>query len=352
MEISISLYLDKVVKDLEVFRLEKIKAYNRYKKTTLLLIKIVKVLIVLTIPVAIFVPPLWIVFIGLLLLARFLSGRTNPKHTFTDHVKTVVLPELFQTINSTFEYKPYYSDKDNILKSGILKSSYFKGNSKIVGEDYIKGLIADVDIECSELHFYRIEKNWVKFILLFLTSFIVYPILIILSIVMDLELESIGWLKLANEEKLFYRGFLMTADFHKSFQGELILLPKHQKNMVEKLDLNVNINAYKKITLENPKINDIFEIYTKSEQEGFYILSPTMLSAIEELCLSNGDYIPTITFIDGNMNILIPKPHDSFEVDLNTEIKDNSYFTRNINDIMVLPKLIEHFKLEDRLWSK
>lgn len=169
---------------------------------------------------------------------------------------------------------------------------------------------------------------------------------------MDLELESIGWLKLANEEKLFYRGFLMTADFHKSFQGELILLPKDQNKMADKLDLNVNIKAYKKITLENPKINELFEIYTKSEQEGFYILSPTMLNAIEDLCAMNGGYIPTITFLKGNMNILIPKAHDSFEVNIHTEIKDNSYFAKNIKDIMILPELVKHFNLEDRLWSK
>lgn len=171
MEASLKAYLDKVATDSETYRLKKLKAFNRYRKTTLVFIKILKVLSILTIPIAIFVPPLWIVFLVFLFLIRYLNKIPNPEDVFAAHIKEVVLPELFKTINPSFEYKPYYVDKDNILKSGILKASYFKENSQVVGEDYIKGLINDVDIECSELHFYRIEKNWVKFILLFFNFF-------------------------------------------------------------------------------------------------------------------------------------------------------------------------------------
>ncbi len=352
METSLKTYLNKVVVELEELRQQKLSAYKRYKNTTGLLIKIFKVLMIASIPVSIFVPPVWLVCLGFFLLLGLLNKVKNPKSVYEHHFKANVLPKLFKTINPTFEYQPYHTNIDNLKKSGILKSSFLKGNSEFIGEDYVKGQINTVDVECNELHFYRIEKNWFKFILLLLTSVIVYPIIIIFCIVSEMEFEDIGWLSLANEEKMFYRGFLMTADFHKSFKGDLIMLPKHQKQIVDKLNLNFDTNGYKKLTLENPVVNDLFDIYTKSEQEGFYILSPSMLNAIEELCVLNSGQVPVVTFSEGKMNVLIPKTHDSFEIDIYKEITDASFFSKNLKDIAILPKLIAHFKLEDNLWSK
>lgn len=352
MEIRLKEYLNQTVVELENYRKQKLKAYKRYKSTTGLFIKIFKFISIASIPISIFVPPIWLICIGAFVVVGFLGRVNNPKDVYDDHFKSKILPELFKTINPTFEYHPYHTDSESLENSGILKSSFLKGKSKLIGEDYIKGQINNVDIDCSELHFYRIEKNWFKFVVLLLTSFIVYPALIIFCIFSEMEFESIGWLSLANEEKLYYRGFMMTADFHKSFNGDVLMLPKHQKQTVDRLNLNLDTSRYKKIKLENPQINEWFEIYTRSEQEGFYILSPSMLNAIEELCMSNKGKIPSITFAEGKMNVLIPKNHDSFEADIYQTVTESSSFAKNINDIMILPKLIEHFKLEENLWSK
>ena len=213
MNLELQGYLKQVVLDLEAYRKQQLKAYKRYKSTTGVILKVFKVLAIALVPVSIFVPPFWLGVLGLLFFMGILDRVANPKSVFENHFKEKVLPDLFKTINPTFEYHPYHLDKDNLLKSGILKSSFLKGKSKVVGEDYIKGVINDVDIECSEMHFYRIEKNWVKFIFLFLSAFIVYPVLIIFCMFSEMEFESIGWLKLANEEKMFYRGFLNDCRF-------------------------------------------------------------------------------------------------------------------------------------------
>ena len=352
MNTDFQIYLNEQAIALEEFRQKKKKAYNRYKNTIGILIKILKITSILIIPVCIFIPPLWLVFLGELILIGFLSRVPNPKEVYEDHYKKKVLPKIFKKINPTFEYLPYCSNKDNLEKSGILKSSYLKANSKIISEDFIKGKINQTDIECNELHFYRIEKNWVKYIFLFLSAFIVYPLIFIFCIVTGTEIESVGWLSLANEEKLYYRGFLMVSDFHKSLNGELVMIPKSQKQMADRLNLNMDTRYYKKIQLENPVVNDLYDIYTRSEQEGFYILSPSMLQAIEELNIANQNRNPMITFANEKMSIFIPKKHNSFEVNLEEGISGDTHFLKHIKDVMVLPKLVDHFKLEDQLWTK
>jgi len=351
-EAAMQTFLNQKATELEEYRKQKLKAYIRYKNTIGLSIKILKVLMIASLPVCLILPFVIIGTIGLFLVYSYLSSLANPKEDYEFFFKDDILPKLLKKIHPTFEYNSEHINTENLEKSGILKSSFLKEKSKLIGEDHIKGCINKVDVECNEFHFYRIEKNWVKFLFLFITSFIVYPILFIFCIVTENEFGNIGWLKLANKENLYYRGFLMTADFHKSFQGELLLIPKHQNKTVDKLKLNVDINAYKKIELENPHINELYNIYTNSEQEGFYILSPSMLKDIEELCLSNPTMIPMVTFLEGRMNVFIPKKHDSFEINIHTEILNGSFFSSNITDIMVLPRLIEHFNLENRLWSK
>jgi len=352
METGIQTFLEEQAVALEKVRQEKYKAFVRHKNTIGILIKILKVLLVASLVACIIFPFAFIATIVLFLVYSYLSGVSNPKDEYISHFKEEVLPDVFKRVHPSFEYQAYSEKSDNLHKSGLLKSSLLKGKSKIVGEDFITGKIEGVDIECSEYHFYRKEKNWVKFFFLFISAFIVYPFLFIYCIVNEMEFERVGWLSLANRETLFYRGFLMTADFHKTFKGNLIMLPKHHHKTADLLNMNVDTRRYKKIELENPKINELFQVYTTSEQEGFYILSPKMLADIEELCESNKASTPTISFLEGRMHMFIPKTHDSFEVDIHKKIFNASFFSSNINDIMVLPRLVEHFNLEHLLWSK
>jgi len=350
--IDFDAFLNQKAKELEKVRLEKQKAYRKHKNTIGLAQTILKIIGIAIIPIAIFILPLGLVTLGCYILYKVLEDISNPKDEYVDFYKNTTLASIFKQLNPTYEYSPHHLNENNLIESKILKSSLLKNNSKLVGEDYIKGKIEDVDVECNELHFFRIEKNWGKFILMILFAVIAVPVLLIVGLVSGGGMEIAGiWFYIANEEILFFKGLLMTADFHKDFKGEIIMIPKNHKSISDALNLSYDTNLYHKVTLENENINKRYTIYATSEQEAYYILSTSMLQTIEDLS-NNSKNLPLFSFNSGKMNLLIPKNHDSFEFILDEEITGPEKFSASIRDIKVLPTLIKHFKLNEKLWSK
>jgi len=126
------------------------------------------------------------------------------------------------------------------------------------------------------------------------------------------------------------------------------MVPKKLDQFQDKFTDKFFRKKHAQITAENPIINDRYKIFSSNEQIGYYVLPPSILGAISEI-IEQEKASPVISFINGKMFMTIPWEKDYFSVNINTPVKDVTYFTKYINEINSFKQIIGHFRLNERI---
>ncbi len=290
-----------------------------------------------------------------------LKSINKPHILYVNHVKNKILPDIFKKINPNFKYDPYGFDIDVLKMSGIFTKSFFNNHTYIEGEDLVSGTIDGVKILFNEIKFYRKQVNYWKTFWSFVLTIVLIPIYIISSIINSFQGDDgnrddfsnsesgsgIPFFDVIREEKNFYKGLFMYADFHKNFSGQVFMFPRKMDSMSDKLQ-GTN---FKEIKIENIELDKVYKIYCTNEQMGYYVLSPTIIEAIQDI-INIEKVFPVITFISGKMFMTIPWDKDYFSVNLNDKVISGKYFMKYINEINSFHKIIKHFSLDQRIWTK
>ena len=334
---------------LEKERLKAVKLNYLYKiakplrnllKVVLIILMVINLIIPIVLPVTIAVV---IIFILLFLF-------NDPKEVFAAKLKDDILPEIFKSINKTLTYNPYGYNHQTLIDSEILSKGFFSGTTEIIGEDYVKGQIDNIDVEFFEIRFFEKVTNYTKTAGGCLLSLILIPVEIFKNI-FDGDTQSDDVLVgIVRDTKTFFSGFFMFADFHKDFTGKILMIPKNKDRMID----NFNENQSKNLTTvntENPYINSNFNIYSSDLQLAYYVLSQNLIDRIQ-IIAEKENALPIISFINGKMYFVIPWNKDFFKFSLNKKIDNGNFFLPYIDEINSFEKIIKDLNLNIRIWSK
>lgn len=139
-----------------------------------------------------------------------------------------------------------------------------------------------------------------------------------------------------------FKGFIFTADFHKDFQGHTTIL----RNSLFKFNLSGS-----RVKLENPDFENTFDVYSTSQVEARYLLTPSMMERLLELDREFNKNI-TISFRNSNILIAIPESKDHFEASVWKPITDLNQLKSDFSTIHALVSIVEDLNLNTRIWTK
>lgn len=349
MDNQLMSFLNEKASYLEKERLKAIKINYLYKiakplrnilKVVLIILAVINLIIPIVLPLTIV---LGIIFLLLLLF-------NDPKEVFEAKLKDNILPEIFKSINKTLTYNPYGYNEQTLIDSEILSKGFFLNTIEILGEDYVKGQIDNIDVEFFEIRFFEKVTNYTKTAGGCLLSLILIPIEIFKNI-FDGDTQSddviVG---IVRDTKIFFSGFFMFADFNKDFTGKIMMIPKNKDRKIDNFN-EIQSENLTTITTENPYINDNFNIYTSDLQLGYYVLSQNLIDKIQ-IIAEKENALPIISFINGKMYFVIPWNKNFFKFNLNTKIDNGNFFLPYIDEINSFEKIIKDLSLNTRIWSK
>lgn len=339
------------------------KSFNRknttYKglRTTTKILKLVSfVASVVAAILMIFLPPVGfgiaVAVVALYFLITKMESAKSPQQQFVKKLKHEIIPQIFEKVNPKLTYLPEGFNKVAVEQSGILNQIFFAKTIDIYGEDHAKGKIDNVEIEFFELKFFKNEVNYGKSGLGCLANIFLIPAQFIGQLMNG---ESYGVYDLADmrvvDANVFYSGMFLYADFHKKFTGEVLMIPKQQERLEDKLFKLLVPNHLQKIMIENSTIQANYNTYASEEQLGYYVLSTNLIDRVEQLSAAE-NALPILSFKNGKLYMMIPWSKDYFSADLKQPIEGSAYFNGFFEQVESFEKIVKHLNLDTRIWSK
>ena len=163
----------------------------------------------------------------------------------------------------------------------------------------------------------------------------------------DLRLWAIRFLinyfsyRYERDKTHLFTGILFIADFNKNIKSNTFIMSHHAPRDKKGLSL---------ITLDNPKFNEKFKVFSDDIQNAFYLLTPAFMERVLHLqkifnCEIN------ISFVKTKIYIAINKGFDSFEADINKPIVKQSPAKVILDDLNALFGIVKVLALDKNLWA-
>ena len=247
-----------------------------------------------------------------------------PKIVFAEKFKQNVITKLIKHLHPELDYDPKGGFHYNFLHDqGLIRSTPTRGKS----EDRIYGKIGATAIDlCEQL----VEK-------------------------VTTTTDSKGNKK-THVEKLF-KGLVISADFHKSFNGETVILPDWAESSawtwLAKKFQSSKRDGNRMVALENPDFEKLFAVYSSDQVEARYLLSPAMMDRMvklyEKLSASSNCKI-MMRFHDEKMIMAIDWGNNFFEYDFKKTVAEEVKET--YSELELCTGIVEDLNLNTRIWSK
>lgn len=196
-----------------------------------------------------FAPPKWIRITGfwtLILLAVYQIALAQYQYKkLVPYYKKHVVANIINLIDATFEYDANkHIDVETFNNSAIFKTEAFVCD----GDDRVTGKIDKTTFQFSELHARDVSTS-----------------------------KQGSW-----PGATIFHGLFIKADFNKHIMGSTFVMPNKEKEVTnivgnEKRELK---HFGELVKLENPEFEQIFSVYSSSQQEARYIITPAIMEAM------------------------------------------------------------------------
>lgn len=330
------------------------KVYDRSKKPSGCLLSI-KVLFIVTgivfFILGIFIFPLFILsFISFAISLVFhitqksVKGNAPTNILLNTEFKKNILPRLTRSVYPNVTYEEKGNISPQYLKTAdFFKTSFFDQEDWLSSEDYFSGELDNVTFEfCEITHFIKsMEKK----------KFFAMLSLLILDIFINDGDESFA--EDLNKDSFTkvnknFRGFFLYADFHKGFDGEIIIESK-KRGALEKILKKESLST---IISENEVVNKKYIIKASNKQLGYYVISPKMIEAIERITHDFGSSL-RMKIKDGKLFLIVPLRHNYFESYRLAKNKAKANTKEDIlRELQTIKYLVQTLNLDTRIWSK
>ena len=230
---------------------------------------------------------------------------------FKQRFKQIIIKTIITEFNPDLNYIPdgYIKENDFYQSKLFLDYPYIYH-----GEDYVSGKLDHTDFRMSEL---RVKE----------------------------ESQSSD----EDSNKIVFEGVFLVADFHKYFHSETYILPETEWKSV-----GLNKRKHKGadlILMENEEFERNFRVFTTSDQDARYILSPSIMERILALKYKYGDKV-AISFRGSNVYIALSTKRDFFEHDMSQPVDEESLIRGHLKDLEKMLATIDELNLNTRIWSK
>lgn len=229
---------------------------------------------------------------------------------------------IINSFGADFKYLP-----DSGVPSSKYKESrlFLKDYDKYDVEDYVQGKLGETNFYFSELHTqYKTTTT-----------------------------DSKG--RTRTQWHTIFKGLFLVANFNKKLTGQTVVLPDLAENLfgnlVGKFFQDKNIQRDQLVKLENVKFEKEFVVYSNSQVESRYILTPDMMERILKL-KHKFQKSTFLSFSGDEVIIAISGFFDSFMEPKIFSKNDLESFMELIATLLDVMSIIELLDLNTRIWSK
>ena len=107
------------------------------------------------------------------------------------------------------------------------------------------------------------------------------------------------------------------------------------------------------ITLEDPKFNKKFDVYSSDEVEARYLVTPLFMELLNNLKTVFNSKEIKCSFFDDNFMLAISTNEDIFEIgDINVPCTDMKFILQFWKELSSIYKMVEYFRLNKELYPQ
>lgn len=230
------------------------------------------------------------------------------KKFFENKVKEKVMPILCQCFGRLTWSYGQYSSADILRRVGLIESY-----SKYYVDDVFTGSVEDVPLEIAEVKYTKI--------------------------VHDVDSEG----RSRTRERTIWDGVLVQFKMNKSFTGHTIVKP----DSLVKLSGDFKLHH---TTLEDVVFEKKFDVYTDDDVEARYLLTTAFMERLTKVKTAFGSGKISCAFYQDKLILGIETNKDLFSVaSVFKPVSDEKQFFTMFEEINSLVKLIDHFKLNQKI---
>jgi len=311
-------YNEKLLPELTVLEEERKLILKKLNKLALIL------WLILAIGTAIFfIIDKWFIaiFLGLILGGIYLFMRHKYSKGYHYGFKTKVISVIVKFIdpNLTFDHT------GKIAESEFAATKIFKSRrDRYKGEDLVYGKLGKTDIRFSEVHAeYKTQSTNSK------------------------GQTTTTW-------HTIFKGILFIADFNKTFNSEVFVLPDTAEKLFgkwgQKLQ-SLNKSHGNLVKLEDPEFEKAFAIYGNDQVEARYLLSTSLMERILNFKKKTKNDV-YLSFVDSRLHVGITLYKDLFEARLRKTLLDFDYIKTNLDYFLLFTGIVDDLNLNRRIWGK
>jgi hypothetical protein len=273
---------------------------------------------------------------AIIALALFRSGSAGPamiipfilpavtgwiyadkKKKFTQHFKQTIISRIVQFINPGCQYQPQGFVSEHEYEASSL---YRRDHDRYNGEDYFEGLYNKTRFFCSELHTQYKTSN---------------------------GKGQTSW-------HTIFKGLFFVADFNKHFQGRTYVWDngnaEASTGFFGRLFSSFS-QSVEKVNLESPEFENEFDVFSTSQTESRYILSPSLMVRMVNLKQKMGCEM-RCSFINTKMYITFALRENLFEPGINRPNENFETAWMYVVQFGLFFEIIDELNLNTRIWTK
>lgn len=267
-----------------------------------------------------FAPLFFILVIALVIYGIILIFKNKKsKREYRSRYKNEVVHEIVKAIDPDWIYSP----TDRISENEYWQSDLFRHQTdRYKGDDLISGQIEKTDFRCSELHTEykqvttdedgKREERWVT----------------------------------------IFKGLFFHADFNKNIKEKTYIEPDTAERLFGKFGQKLQTSSKGKLVkLENPEFEKIFAVFSTSQTEARYILTPAIMEALVNIYKQYKRKMH-LSFIDSRVYCALSFSKDLFEPKIfSSGVKfEDVEFMYNL--FLLNATIIRELNLNTRIWTK
>lgn len=243
--------------------------------------------------------------IGLILFICCIAGAVcfGLKKKFENEIKQKIIPYVCKCLGDLKWKYAQCSFEQLLCKSGIIDRY-----NRVSYDDSFTGIYKDINYEICETSFYY----------------------------------KTGTGKNSSTRTVF-KGVMIKLDMNKSFTGNTVIRPDTLKHASPAANL-------KHTTLEDVVFEKKFDVFTDDEVEARYLITPSFMERLNNMKTAFSADRVSCAFYDKYLLVGLHTSKDLFSIcSLKEPVNDGKQFFTMFEEILSIIKLIDHFKLNQKI---
>lgn len=243
--------------------------------------------------------------IGLILFICCIAGAVcfGLKKKFENEIKQKIMPYVCKCLGDLKWKYAQCSFEQLLCKSGIIDRY-----NRVSYDDSFTGIYKDINYEICETSFYY----------------------------------KTGTGKNSSTRTVF-KGVMIKLDMNKSFTGNTVIRPDTLKHASPAANL-------KHTTLEDVVFGKKFDVFTDDEVEARYLITPSFMERLNNMKTAFSADRVSCAFYDKYLLVGLHTSKDLFSIcSLKEPVNDGKQFFTMFEEILSIIKLIDHFKLNQKI---